>query len=281
MHAGQRGMAGTSRGRWYRTGEFARLTRVSERALRYYDHIGLLRPAGRNDAGYRLYGEAELARLQQIVALKHLGFPLDTIAAVLSGPPVDLRAALARQRTMLLEQQEQLGAIVTAIDTALQTLTPGATGDGADALIDIIRAIQMQQDKQQDWVNQYFTEEQRQQLAEMQQDAYSNEARARLAARPAWTAADQARVDAQYAVLWAGVKRAVASGLPPESAEGRALGAQANSLIAAFTQGDPEIAAGLQRFWESHQALPAAQRPFQSPLTEAEQDWLALAQGNA
>jgi MerR family transcriptional regulator, thiopeptide resistance regulator len=265
----------TTRAQWYRTGEFARLTRVSERTLRYYDQLGLLRPARRSDAGYRLYGEAELTRLEQILALKFLGFPLDTIAAFLNAPPVDVRSTLAQQRAMLLAQREQLDAVLAAVDEADRALAAsGSVSGDSRTLIDIIRAIQMQQEKQQDWVNQYFTDEQRRQMEEMQQAAYSGEARAKLAARPAWTAEDQARVDAQYAALWDGVKRAVAEGKAPNSPEGQALGAQANALIAAFTQGDPDIAAGLQAFWESHQSLPASQRPFQSPLTEEEAAWL-------
>src|SRR5215208_3975928 len=61
-------------GRYYRVGEVAALTRVSVRTLHHYDRIGLLRPAQHSAGGYRLYGESELLRLQQILTLRYLGF---------------------------------------------------------------------------------------------------------------------------------------------------------------------------------------------------------------
>lgn len=57
-------------------GETARLTGVSVRTLHYYDEIGLLRPSGTSEGGYRLYDEACLARLQQILFFRELAFPL-------------------------------------------------------------------------------------------------------------------------------------------------------------------------------------------------------------
>lgn len=65
-------------------GDFARYGRVSPRMLRHYDAIGLLRPARTDPAtGYRLYGAAQLARLNRIIALKDLGFTLQQVGAVL------------------------------------------------------------------------------------------------------------------------------------------------------------------------------------------------------
>src|SRR5260370_8189288 len=56
--------------------EFAEKAGVSVRTLHHYDRLGLLRPSGRTRASYRLYGEREFARLQQIVTLKFIGLPL-------------------------------------------------------------------------------------------------------------------------------------------------------------------------------------------------------------
>ena len=65
-------------GRYYRVGEVATLTRVSVRTLHHYDRIGLLRPALHSAGGYRMYGESELLRLQQILTLRYLGVPAET-----------------------------------------------------------------------------------------------------------------------------------------------------------------------------------------------------------
>ena len=81
-------------GRYYRVGEVATLTRVSVRTLHHYDRIGLLRPATHSAGGYRLYGEPDLLRLQQILTLRYLGFPLKRIGELLDRPDFDLLASL-------------------------------------------------------------------------------------------------------------------------------------------------------------------------------------------
>jgi hypothetical protein len=123
----------------------------------------------------------------------------------------------------------------------------------------------------------FFTDEQLRTLEDISRSSYSNEARAALGARPAWTEADQRRVDEQYAALYAGVRRAVAAGQDAAGAEAQALAGQAVALIEAFTGGNPAVEAGLQTWWKTYQALPAEQRPFQVPLTEAEAAFLERA----
>src|SRR5260370_5665552 len=72
--------------RRYRVGEFATLTGVSIRTLHHYDQLGLLRPAEHSEAGYRLYSARDLLRLQQILALRYLGFALKHIGSLLDPP---------------------------------------------------------------------------------------------------------------------------------------------------------------------------------------------------
>lgn len=115
-----------SSSRSYQVSEVARLTGVSVRALHHYDAIGLLSPSGRTEAGYRLYGDADLARLQQILIGRELGLPLEAIRRSLDDPRYDRRAALTRQRAQLLARAERTTAMVRAIDAALAALpTPG------------------------------------------------------------------------------------------------------------------------------------------------------------
>jgi DNA-binding transcriptional MerR regulator len=68
-----------------KVGELARSTGLTVRTLHHYDEIGLLTPSGRSEAGYRLYGEADVAKLHGIQALRHLGLPLADIAALFEG----------------------------------------------------------------------------------------------------------------------------------------------------------------------------------------------------
>ena len=89
---------GTQRWRCTPSVRVARRTGISVRALHHYEATGLLTPAQRSDAGYRLYGEAELKRLQHIVSLKALGFSLGEIHACLDADAPSLSQALVRRR---------------------------------------------------------------------------------------------------------------------------------------------------------------------------------------
>ena len=92
--------------------EVSRLTGVSIRALQYYDRIGLLRPAGRTEAGYRLYDEADLETLQQILLFRELEFPLKEIARILRSPSFDRKRALEQQIALLELKKEHLQDLI-------------------------------------------------------------------------------------------------------------------------------------------------------------------------
>jgi DNA-binding transcriptional MerR regulator len=96
---------------------------VSVRTLRYYDKIGLLRPASRNEARYRHYGPAEQLRLQQILFYKELDFSLEEIRQLLADPDYDLPTALQRQRQALAARQARLTVLLATIDTTINHLT--------------------------------------------------------------------------------------------------------------------------------------------------------------
>ena len=81
--------------------EVSALTGVSVRTLQHYDNIGLLRPAKRTDAGYRLYSDAELEKLQQILLFRELEFQLKDIRAIIEAPDFDTEKALDQQIQLL------------------------------------------------------------------------------------------------------------------------------------------------------------------------------------
>ena len=92
--------------------EVSRLTGVSVRALHHYDAIGLLKPIRVTEAGYRLYDDTALARLQSILLFRELEFPLRDIKRILDDPNFDQSAALADQIKLLELRQEQLGRLI-------------------------------------------------------------------------------------------------------------------------------------------------------------------------
>jgi len=105
-----------------RVKELAEISGVSVRTLHYYDEIGLLRPSGRSAADYRLYGQSEVMRLQQILIRRELGFALADIARALDDPDFDQRAALLSQRAELAGNLDRTHSMIASIDAALEAL---------------------------------------------------------------------------------------------------------------------------------------------------------------
>ncbi len=108
--------------RVWKIGELAEATGLTVRTLRHYDRIGLLTPTKRTEAGYRLYGKADVARLQRILSLRHLGFPLERIKALLDGGAHEPQRIVSLQldrvaRSIALQQRlrDQLEALAAAL----------------------------------------------------------------------------------------------------------------------------------------------------------------------
>lgn len=112
-----------SRNRSYQVKELAKLAGVTVRTLHHYDMIGLLVPSGRTEAGYRLYHDEDLLRLQQILIGRELGMALEDIKRFLDAPGFDRRAALEKQRRELTDRATRTAEMIRAVDTALATLT--------------------------------------------------------------------------------------------------------------------------------------------------------------
>ena len=93
--------------------EVSKYTGVSVRTLQYYDKIGLLHPAQYTQAGYRLYDERTLERLQQILLFRELAFSLKEIEAILQSPVFDREKALDQQIEMLTMKKEHLENLIT------------------------------------------------------------------------------------------------------------------------------------------------------------------------
>jgi MerR family transcriptional regulator, thiopeptide resistance regulator len=105
--------------RTYQVREVAEIARVSVRTLHHYDAIGLLVPSGRSEAGYRLYEDDDLLRLQQILIGRELGLTLEVIGRSLDDPDFDRRQALLAQRRQLERRAEQTAEMIRAVDRAL------------------------------------------------------------------------------------------------------------------------------------------------------------------
>ena len=109
----------------YTVGEVARLAHVSVRTLRHYDGIGLLTPSGRSAAGYRLFSQADLRRLQQVLFYRELEFGLDEIAEILADPDAGTDDHLRRQHRLLRERLARSQALLGAIEKEMEARKMG------------------------------------------------------------------------------------------------------------------------------------------------------------
>jgi len=109
----------------YTVRQVADMADITVRTLHHYDALGLLRPADRSAAGYRLYGEADLLRLQQILFFRELGFSLEQIGAIIEDPQFDQVRALEDHRHMLQAQVARLKRLLTTVEKTIAHLTEG------------------------------------------------------------------------------------------------------------------------------------------------------------
>lgn len=92
--------------------EVSKLVGVSIRTLQYYDNIGLLHPSHYTEAGYRLYNNTDLERLQQILLFRELDFPLKEIKGLIESPDFNKGKALEQQITLLTLQKERIENLI-------------------------------------------------------------------------------------------------------------------------------------------------------------------------
>ncbi|GHI00182.1 MerR family transcriptional regulator [Neobacillus kokaensis] len=103
----------------YTVQKLASLAGVSSRTLRYYDEIGLLKPARVTSSGYRIYGQAEVDCLQQILFYRELGLGLEDIKEIITDPAFNAQKALTEHRKKLLEKREQLNQLIANVEKTI------------------------------------------------------------------------------------------------------------------------------------------------------------------
>ncbi|MGF7534501.1 MerR family transcriptional regulator [Bacillus mexicanus] len=109
----------------YQVKHVAEMAGVSIRTLHHYDNIQLLNPSALTDAGYRLYSDADLERLQQILFFKEIGFRLDEVKEMLDQPNFNRKAALQSQKDMLMKKKQRMEEMIQTLDRTLQSIEGG------------------------------------------------------------------------------------------------------------------------------------------------------------
>ena len=225
--------------------EFAEKAGVTVRTLHHYDRLGLLKPSERNAAGYRLYGERDLVRLQQIATLKFIGLPLKEVKDVLDGRDLDLPETLNLQRRLLRDKKRQIELALRAIEEAERSMGSSHAPDWA-ALKKIIEVMEMETNNE--WMKKY----------------YSDEAQSKIAQKAtSFTPEMQAQVTQQWNDLIRDVENAFQSRQDPAGAPARGLAERWAGMARGFTGGDPEVQKGLNKLYADQANWPATfQKPF-------------------
>lgn len=109
----------------YTVQKLGNMAGVSTRTLRYYDEIGILKPARINSSGYRIYGQTEVNRLQQILFYRELGIKLETIKEIVTAPSFDGAKALKEHRKQLLDKRVQLDLLIANVEKTIASTEGG------------------------------------------------------------------------------------------------------------------------------------------------------------
>jgi len=103
----------------YTVQKLGRLAGISTRTLRYYDELGILKPAMINSSGYRIYGQKEVDLLQQILFYRELGVSLENIKKIIQSHSFDSTEALRQHHIKLLEKKKQLEALIKNVEKSI------------------------------------------------------------------------------------------------------------------------------------------------------------------
>lgn len=215
--------------RLWKVGELAKQTGITVRTLHHYDQIGLLSPSQHSDTGHRLYNEADIARLQQIMSLKQLGFALENIKKLMANPNFNPVKVIEMHLESLKEHirlQEEMYSRLEGICNLLQT----RQDVNVEQFIKLIEVINMD-------VNTYFTKEQLEKLNKQAELLGQEKIK---------------EVQDEWPVLIAKVRAELEKGTPSESPVVVELAKRWQELVGMFTGGDQGITRAAEQLYKEN-----------------------------
>jgi DNA-binding transcriptional MerR regulator len=227
----------------YLVKEFADLTRVTVRTLHYYDQIGLLKPSFEKANGYRVYTDADLLKLQQIVTLKFMGFSLAQVRELLDRKGYEAVKSLRVQAAAVRDEIARLRQASRAIERVIDSLE-GQGRINRKKLVEIMEVIQMGEDVKKAWHEKFYTEAELKEFQEVGKK-YAPEAMADYQRR--------------WAELIEEVKRNL--GADPAGETARSLAKRWADLFNEAYGDHPQLKARIGEAYQSG-AMPAERMPF-------------------
>jgi MerR family transcriptional regulator, thiopeptide resistance regulator len=227
-----------------KVGELAKRTGLTIRTLHHYDEIGLVKPSRHGESGYRLYTADDLARLQQVVSLRRLGFSLEEVRDCLDRPdfsPLELiNSQIKRLREQIAREQElchRLEAIRDHLDVAESV--------SAEEILQLIERMTM--------IENYYSPEQLD-LLKKRRELVGEE---RMQQAPK-----------DWEILMAEVRAEREQGTNPTDPKVLDLARRWRALVNEFTGGDSAVAQSLGRLWKEQGDQIVAQHAMQDDPRE-------------
>jgi DNA-binding transcriptional MerR regulator len=220
-----------------KVGELARRTGLTIRTLHHYDEIGLLKPSMHTEAGYRLYTASDIARLQQVLSLRQLGFALDEVRDCLDRPGFAPLEVIRLHLTRLREQIELQRKLCERLESLAEHFRAAAEVS-ADEFLDTIEEMTMFE-KLAGQMQKYYSPEQLKYFEERRQAGGLELEEATQKGPQMW------------ADLFADVEAAMDAGVPPEDVKAQELAKRWLALVTLVTGGDPGIFNSMRRMYEN------------------------------
>ncbi|QSQ22902.1 MerR family transcriptional regulator [Pyxidicoccus parkwayensis] len=209
-----------------RIGELAKHAGLTVRTLHHYDAIGLLKPSDRTEGGYRIYGQADIARLHSIQAMRQLGLSLEDIGRLLDGGGATLPVIVEQQLRAVERQIEQATRLRTRLTLILSNLSAGQVPETRDWLASL---------RLMNTFDKYFSTDELKII-------FGN-----------WK-----RISDDMAALMAEVRGVMRAGVPPESLEVQPMAHRWMNLMGIWMEGDFDL---IRRWGEIYTQDPSARGP--------------------
>lgn len=227
----------------YTIQKLARLAGISTRTLRYYDEIGILKPARMSSSGYRIYGQAEVDRLQQILFYRELDFSLEQIKSIVTEPGFDAAQALIEHRERLLARRKQLDALLSTVEKTI------AMNEG--------RMTMSNKEKFEGFKRKLIEENEEKYGAEIREKYGEDTINRSNAKLENMTEAEYAEVERLQEEMFAALREGMASGDPAGDAAQRAAQLHKEWLTFYWDQYSKEAHAGLAEMYVADERFKA------------------------
>lgn len=241
----------------YTVKQVAKLSGVSDRTLRFYDEIGLLKPAYYGENGYRYYSEEQLLGLQQILVYRELGFELSQIQRIISDPDFDRVAALKSHREQLARETERTTALILTIDKTLAHLEREIPMRENEMYVglDPIKISEYER-----WSRERFGDEVTKKWKKGIEDG--------LEMTKNWTKKDFEKVQFEYDELHLAFTGFLKQGLAPDSPEVQPLVKRHYAIVSRFWTPNQNGYIGLGRVYCEHPDYRKVYDPYHPHLAE-------------